>query len=195
MARPISYPGGWVAMGMADGEFASAEVDYTIDPKNSIGVASTYWKDDDYWVHTANGIHLLRRWNNPDSQGNLYIKSGIGVATSDKDRFKRHSQFAAMAGLSADWEDRRYFVSYENAYDYAGDIDKFFSQKARVGITPYIGAYGDLHTWLMLQVDHRPWNEDNITVTPLVRMFQGTTLGELGISNQGDLMAHIMILF
>lgn len=194
-ARPISYPGGWVAMGMADGESYSAQLDYTIDPKNSIGVMSTYWRDGQYWMHDLTYTHLLQRWNNPDSQGNLYFKSGLGIATSDQGRFDHEVEPAAMIGISGDWEDRRYYVSYENSYDYAGDIDKFFSQKARVGIAPYIGEYGDLHTWLMLQVDHRPWDEDNITVTPLVRLFKGTTLGEIGLSNHGDLMAHLMLLF
>ena len=194
-ARPISYPGGWVAMGMADGESYSAQLDYTIDPKNSIGVMSTYWRDDRFWVDTVNYTRLLQRWNNPDSQGNFYFKSGLGIATSDKDRFDQEIQPAAMIGLSGDWENRRYYLSYDNAYDYDGKIDKFFSQKARIGIAPYIGEYGDLHTWLMLQVDHRPWDDDKITLTPLVRLFKGTTLGEVGVSSHGDLMAHLMLLF
>jgi hypothetical protein len=51
---------------------------------------------------------------------------------------------------------------------------------ARVGYAPYEGDSGDLHTWLMLEIDHRPEDDDPITATPLVRLFKGPLLLEMG---------------
>ncbi|MGE3479728.1 MAG: hypothetical protein AB7G80_09695 [Dongiaceae bacterium] len=180
---------------MADGEEYRAQAEYTITPSYAIGISESYWRDEKWWLHAGTLTNLLRRWNFSDSQGNLYLKSGLGVATSDFGRFRQKAELAAFSGLAADWESRRYYLSYENEVLYAGDIARNFSQKARIGIAPYIGDYGDLHTWLMLQLDHRPWAGDPVTVTPLVRLFQETVLGEFGLSNHGDLMAHLMVLF
>ena len=68
-------------------------------------------------------------------------------------------------------------------------------QSARVGIAPYIGDYGDLHTWLMLQVDHVPESDEQITVTPLVRLFKDVHLLEAGMSNQGDVLFNYILRF
>ncbi len=139
--------------------------------------------------------NLLKRWNKPDSQANLYLKSGVGAAYSDHGAFDHETEPAFYTGLAADWEDRRFFTSYENRFTEAGDIDDFFMQSARVGVAPYIGEYGDIHTWLMLQVDHQPEAEDKVTVTPLVRFFKGVHLVEAGMNNNGELLFNYVIRY
>ena len=56
----------------------------------------------------------------------------------------------------------------------------YIEQYLQIGVAPYIGEYGDLHTWLMLEIDHRPSDPDSITATPLVRFFKGPLLVEAG---------------
>ena len=75
------------------------------------------------------------------------------------------------------------------------DIDRFFLQSARLGIAPYIGDYGDLHTWLMVELWHIPDNDDQFTLTPLVRFFKDVHLVEVGISTDGDLLFNWIIRF
>ena len=99
--------------------------------------------------------NLIKRWNKPDSQANFYLKSGLGNAYSDKGRFDSKNGIAGFAGISTDWEDQRYFIQYANRYTYAAEIDKFYTQSLHFGITPYIGDYGDIHTWLMMKIDLR----------------------------------------
>ena len=71
-----------------------------------------------------------------------------------------------------------------------------FQQKARLGIAPYIGDYGDLHTWLMLEASHQPdYSGDTFIVTPLVRLFKGTTLVELGYSSDHRLLFNWVLRF
>lgn len=62
----------------------------------------------------------------------------------------------------------------------AGDSASQFMlmQAFRAGFTPYEGDSGDLHTWLMLEIDHRPSDPDSVTATPLVRSFKGQLLVE-----------------
>jgi hypothetical protein len=123
------------------------------------------------------------------------LQSGAGIAYSDTGDFDDEIQPAIFTGILADWENRRIFTSYENRVTDAGDIDHHFMQAARVGIAPYIGEYGDLHTWLMLEIEHHPTSDDKITLTPLVRLFKGTNLVEAGMSNHGELLFNWMHQF
>lgn len=194
-ARPVSYPGGWTSMLMNNGDMNSLHVHYSPTAKYSIGVRSTYHRDDDFWHNTLQVNNLLKRWNKPDSQANLYLKSGLGAAYSDAGDFDGEIAPAVFTGLATDWEDRRLFVSYENRYMEAGDIHDGFHQSARVGVAPYIGDYGDLHTWLMLEVEHAPESDDNFTVTPLVRFFKDVHLLEAGMNNRGEVLFNYVIRY
>ncbi len=177
-------------MTMIDESSTEFEINHTLTPKYALGLMSEYTRDGNWWKQSVHQYNLLKRWNMPDSQGNLYLMSGAGVAY-DRD----HSTAAVEAGIQADWEDRRFYTSYSNRLMNAGGIDRGFEQKARVGIAPYIGEYGDLHTWLMLQVEHTPEESDEFTVTPLVRLFKGTNLAEVGVSDKGTVFFHFMIYF
>lgn len=194
-ARPVSYPGGITAMTMNNGDKHSLHLHYSPTAKYSIGPRIEYNRGGDYTMGTLQLNNLIKRWNNPDSQANFYIKSGIGMAYSNAGAFDGKSEAAGFTGIALDWEDRRYFTSYENHIMDAGDIDSHFRQSARVGIAPYIGDYGDLHTWLMVEVEHEPKDEDTVTVTPLVRFFKGVHLMETGISDQGDVMFNYVVRY
>lgn len=199
-ARPVSYPGGWTFMQQNHGDHHSLHAHYSPTAKDSIGYRFEYWRPEqalkeDWQQHSIQWNRLVHRWNNPASQANLYLKSGIGFAHTDNQAAKGDIEPALFTGLAADWEDRRWFVSYENRANYAGDIDRSFSQSFRAGVAPYVGDYGDLHTWLMVQLDHKPGEEDAWTVTPLVRLFKGVTLVEAGVSDDGKAMVNCILRF
>ncbi|MBX2833670.1 MAG: hypothetical protein KTR28_01725 [Micavibrio sp.] len=194
-ARPVSYPGGITAMITNDGDKNSVHIHYSPTAKTSIGYKGEYWRVQEFGINAVQMNNLLKRWNEKDSQANLYLKSGVGLAYSDYGDFDHEVDAVAFTGISADWEDRRRFISYENRYTEAGDIADFFMQSARVGWAPYEGDYGDLHTWLMLQVDHNPESDQNFTATPLVRLFKGVHLFEAGISTEGKAMLNYVIRY
>ena len=194
-ARPVSYPDGWTVMQMNDVDSNSLHVHYTPNRHYSIGYKAQRWREKDWQFHGAQLNYLLKRWNAPASQANVYLKNGIGLAYSDYRSFDSHRELAAFTSLAMDWEDRRWFTSYENHLLYAGDIEKHFVQKARIGFAPYIGDYGDLHSWLMLQVDHNPTADDKLTFTPMVRFFKGETLAEIGVSDEGDALFNWIVRF
>ena len=194
-ARPVSYPGGWTFMTMNDGDRYSGHIHYSPTAFYSVGYKTEYWRSNDYQIHALQLNNLLKRWNKRHSQANLYLKSGIGFAYSDKAQFDSETAFAAYTGLAADWETRRYFVSYENRFTEAGDISDEFRQKARIGIAPYIAEFGSLHTWLMLEARHAPEANDELVVTPLIRLFKGPSLGEAGIGSNGKILFNFVHRF
>ena len=187
-ARPVSYPSGWTYMLMNDGMKNTAHIHYSPTAKMSVGYKFEYWRDMDFSLHALQVNNLITRWNQRDSQANFYLMSGLGVVNSNASNNDSGNEFGGFVGMATDWEDRRYFVAYSNRYTHAGNSGEFFTQSARAGWAPYEGDYGDLHTWLMLQVDHTPEAQDNFTITPLVRLFKGLHLMEAGINNHGEIL-------
>jgi len=189
-ARPVSYPGGWTFMTMNNGVRNSAHIHYSPTAKISLGVRHEDWKNRDFSMTMLQANILLKRWNKKYSQANLYLKTGLGTAKTDLQRFTDDRDTAGFVGFAADWEDRRYFISYENRFTDAGKFDDFFQQSVQAGWAPYQGDYGDLHTWLMLRIDHQQKTEDKLIITPLIRLFKGVHLLEAGVSDNSKLLLN-----
>jgi hypothetical protein len=187
-ARPVSYPGGWTVMQFNDASQYTLLTHYSLTARTALGYRAAWMRDAEYQVHALQGNHLLKRWNRPEAQANIYLKSGLGIAVDSRGKHERSTEPYAFSGVSLDWENRRWFVMYENSYRSAGDFEEDFSQSATLGLAPYVGEYGDLHTWLMVKTEHQPGQDDNVMVTPFVRFFKGTWLWEVGVSDQGDVL-------
>lgn len=194
-ARPVSYPGAWTLMQMNDNERNSLHIHYSPTANYSIGYKGSYWRLRNYQTHSFQLNNLLKRYNGEDSQANLYLKNAVGVAyDTSGDRMNR-TEPHFRSGIAMDWENRRYFVGYENEYHYSGQFSREYMQTFKTGFAPYLGEYGDLHTWLMLKVEHEPESDDPITVTPFIRFFKDVYLIEIGISEDKDIMANLIIRF
>lgn len=192
-ARPVSYPGGWTAIQLNDMNSHSLNLHYSPTAHYSVGYRAEYWRKEDWQFHGVQVNTLLHRWNMPEAQANLYLKTAGGIAF---DSGGNSAGAAGFAGIAGDWENRRFFTSYENRYVEADRLDGFFMQQARVGVAPYIGDYGDVHTWLMMQVDHNPTLEgEELTFTPMVRLFKDVYMAEFGVSHRGDVMANWIVRF
>lgn len=190
-AKPISYVNGLMVMQENDETGHTISLDYTIDPKIAVGMyAKKESGDKDFFTIGPQVNYLVKRWNMPGAQGNIFNMTGAGVL-----RFNGDDEFSAWTGFLADYETRRVFTSYELRGMYAGDIEKSVWQRARVGFAPYLANYEDLNTWLMLQVDHHPAKEDSVVVTPLVRFFYKTTLVEAGYSSNNHVMFNWVLQF
>jgi hypothetical protein len=192
-ARPVSYPGGWTAMQVNTGDMSSLHVHYSPTFTDSIGLYSERNWESDWHFTGVQYNRLIKRWNRSQSQANLYVKVGAGQADPFGDGASVEA--AGFVGIAADWETRRWFVSYEGrAYDLGFTQDA--RQSARVGVAPYIGDYGDLYTWLMLQVENQPEAETPTTVTPLIRFFYDVQLLEIGYTPESEeLMLNWVVRF
>ena len=182
-ARPISYVGGHTLMinssSLADNIFWH----YTPNINYSVGL--DYQKDkvsNDYFP-SARFTYLINRKNTEKSQRNLYFKTGVGLNNSN-------NHFYSLAG---DWETRRFFTSFSVKQSSGAGYD-MFEQSAKVGVAPYLGDYGDLHTWLMLETKKNDLDNKQITY-PLLRLFKGGALIEMSYHKKTDWDVHLMYRF
>ena len=189
-ARPVSYPTGWTLILRNDVNQNSALIHYTLDVDHSLGLRLRYDREGDFTFTGAQLNRLIKRWNKPDSQANIYGRLALGVVTDDLDsaepRLKRDDDEALFFGLSGDWETRRYFVSAAAEHWDNGRFGEFSSFHSRLGIAPYIANTGALHTWVMVEGHHRPESRDKVGASALLRFFKGPALLEVGVDDKGE---------
>jgi len=193
-AKPISYTGGIMVMQENDETGHTFSLDYTITPDYAIGWYDK-WEDNerngrDYSVHGPEFNTLIKRWNLPDGQANIFNSTGAGIADGDG-----KIRGAAWTSMLADYETRRVYSSYELRGMAADDINNSIWQRARLGVAPYAANYNDIASWFMVQLDDHPSKTDTVVVTPLVRFFYKSSLIETGYSSNHRLMANWELQF
>jgi hypothetical protein len=171
--KPLSYVGGTMVMQENDETGYTVTVDYTFHPHFALGV---YAKEDiggnDFFTIGPQLNTLIKRWNLPDGQGNIFSMTGVGVS-----RQGSNTQPAGWGSL------------------YSGDIEKSFWQRGCAGFAPYLANYDQLNTWLLIRMDHHPAKEDHFVVTPVVRFFYKTIWLEVGYSNNNHVMVNWTVQF
>lgn len=186
-ARPVSYPEGWTIMLRNDADQNSAHVHYTFDTNHSLGLRLRYDREGDFTFAGAQLNRLVKRWNKPDSQANIYGRFGLGKVFDDKSSpLKREDDEAIFLGVSGDWETRKYFVSAAAEHWDNGLYGDYSSYHGRLGVAPYVANTGALHTWIMVEGHHRPESKDKVGGTALLRFFKGPALLEVGIDDGGQ---------
>jgi len=191
IAKPISYVGGTMVMIENDETGHTASVDYTVTPRIAAAIYLKRETHGEEFTTIGPQINtLVKRWNLPDGQGNIFAMAGAGASIHHG-----ASRFTAWTSVLADYETRRIFTSYEARVMHVRDIENSFWQRARVGVAPYLANYEDLNTWLMVQVDHHPDKNKATAVTPLVRLFYKTLLVEGGVSTRGTVMFNLVQQF
>jgi hypothetical protein len=182
-ARPISYSGGSTMMFMSDKIKESIYYHYSPTYKYSVGIESVKDKflDKDYLYLRL--TYLLNRKNTKNSQRNLYFQSAISPNNLNDNFY----------GIHGDWETRRLFSGF-GYKKVINNIRDFSEQYYQLGIAPYIGEYGDFHTWIMIKSKKNSLNSDWKTY-PVLKFFKGDFLAEIGYDADLDWDIHMMYRF
>lgn len=182
-ARPISYTGGSTLMAFSDSMKNSLYYHYSPSYKYSIGIESINDKVFDDSYSYARFSYLLDRKNTEYSQRNLYFQSGISS--------KGLSNY--FYGIHGDWETRRWYASFA-LKQVKHQTTNYKEQHYQVGIAPYLGDYGDFHTWIMIKIKENSLDSGWSTY-PVLKFLKGNILMEFGYSNHSAWDVHLMYRF
>lgn len=182
-ARPVSYADSYTLMGKSDSFKDTLYLHYSPSHRYSIGIETVNDKLLDTNYAHFRFTYLLHRKNTSNSQRNLYFQSGIS-SKGIKNYFY---------GLQGDWETRRFFSGFEYKQTKSATLD-YSEGSWQLGFAPYIGDYGDLHTWLLLKTT-RNTVSDQWDTYPVLKIFKGSAMLEIGYSRQSDLDLHLMYRF
>ena len=183
MSRPISYVGGHTLMANSGAQSDNIYWHYTPNIKYSLGLDYQKDKISGEAFPSARLTYLINRKNTATSQRNLYVKAGFGLDSRDNHFYS----------LSGDWETRRLFGGF-SAKQVSGIGYDLFEQRVKLGVAPYLGAYGDLHTWLMIESKKNDLDNKRVTY-PVMRFFKGGALIEGGYHEKTDWDIHLMYRF
>lgn len=173
---------------------------YSPNSQNSIGLLTAYYHDRKAQLYALQWNHLLWRKNEKKSQANFYSKLHLGTINGKNDSgfYSQHRTHGSL-NLAYDWETRKHFLLYSAEVEYEDSSDLYsFHHKARIGIAPYVAPYGKLHTWIMLQLENHPEDTDpdnRLIFTPILRLFKGDILCELGFNSNHQLLFNSIIRF
>ena len=186
LAHPVIWKNGTVFTSKVSSTLNEIRSHYSFTRYWAAGMHAIEYKDTYYGMIQNN--FLVHRWNELGSQTNVYAFTGFGRnvhVTSD---------FVLHLGIQADWENRERYAHFS--------VDSFFNEasfyhiNARLGAAPYVGKYEDIHTWLILQFDGVIDSASHtFSITPIVRLFKGQLLVEIGSNFGGRYFFKSMVHF
>lgn len=140
--------------------------------------------------------HLVKRWNLPRAQGNIFAWAGIGAARgSDFDGTKA----TPNAGVQADYETRRIYASLKTDWQQSSAFAHHIGT-VQLGVAPYEHDYDQVATWFVVQArEYSGGIYPGVEYAALLRLFRATSRGsawlEAGATQDGKLQAMLMINF
>jgi hypothetical protein len=135
---------------------------------------------------------LVKRWNLPSAQANVFVWGGAGQATGND---FAGSELSRNVGFQVDYETRRVYSSFKSDLQ---ESDHFSHRidTLQLGWAPYEHDYDTLATWIVLQ--GRTYTGDLYDGTEkalLVRFFKGGTWVEVGATTDRKVQAMVMFNF
>lgn len=200
-AKPIAFGEGNTLMyEYGAGTMQEAQAFYAPRPWYSVGVAYLHLEADDESfsrdIMYTRFNYLVKRWNLPKAQGNIFAWGGIGAARgSDFDGTKA----TPNAGLQADYETRRVYASLKTDWQQSSAFAHHIGT-VQLGVAPYEHDYDTVATWFVVQArEYSGGIFSGVEYAALLRLFRATRHGsawlEAGATQDGKLQAMLMINF
>jgi hypothetical protein len=164
-AKPIAFSDGWTFMHERDSEMIATELYYAPTHWFSFGPSVSLARaDDKLTARKAEVLHanlLVKRWNMPGAQANVFASYGLGRTRSTRffptpglgNGFGSNtvSETAHHAVLQGDYETRQFYSSFKfDAHRTKSFLDR--TDTAQIGFSPYPHDYDDVALWFVGQV-------------------------------------------
>lgn len=191
LAHPVSFQGGVGLMSYNSKNMTEILATYSVTSR--FALAHTYFRQSDSEFYIPRANLLVKRWNNTDSQGNIYLSAGSGVENYNSNLTSTHLGEAVL-----DWESREFYVYLSHLYlrrDNTQNIElpsqDFNFTNLRLGFAPFLADYEDLNVWLIVQFQRV--NEMNTKTTQFIRFYRKNVLWEVGAGFDGSVAFNFMI--
>lgn len=196
-AKPIAFAKGKTVMAEYGARTMNeAQFFYAPSYWNSVGVGWTELLAEDGLrqrrISYVRGNLLVKRWNLPGAQANVFVWGGVGGATGND---FAGSQLSRNAGIQFDYETRRIYTSFKSDL-HESDAFSHRIDTLQLGWAPYEHDYDTLATWIVLQ--GRTYSGHLYAGTEealLLRLFKGGKWVELGATSDGEIQAMVMFNF
>ncbi len=189
-AHPVAFEGSTGIMGYHSADMTEMEINHSIRYWFAPAIQTIRYRSGTSRPDLALGKlnFLAKRWNGEDYQANIYLHGGAGRSITER-RFVYHS------GVTADIEDRKYYLLGEWNLYRSKIGTELWNWKLRAGFAPYVAPFQSLHSWFIVELKKKSLGDRRIEVVPTLRFFYQNVLWEAGASLNGHLNLNYIIHF
>lgn len=194
-AGPMGFKDSTMAMGDFGPNWREAWVNHAITPRDAFGAGGIWMRSDDKRITREfaelNYTRLVKRWNAPHSQANLWFLAGVGPV--------RGNDFAGTRtmlapGLSVDWETTRLYLSATARLYRAEGINHDYGA-VRAGFSFYEADYDQTQPWLVVEARRMRGLSDKTEITPMLRLIHSRYFVEFGVNQMKQGRFNFMYIF
>lgn len=191
-AHPVAYKDAVGVMSYNSQQSNELLLTYSLTPRFAASLSYLREAKSEFYIPRAN--FLVQRWNNEDSQGNVYFSLGAGI-----EKFDSKNYDTKLAELITDWESRKYLVAFEEQYfnrrnqnNPLLNQEHFSKSKLRLGFAPFLADYNDLNVWYIAEFNSNSENPQ-IQTTQFMRFYMKNVLWEVGAGFDGSFAFNFML--
>lgn len=200
-AGPMGFNESFMAMGDFNNNWRESFINYAITPRDAFGVSATYMRADDKsksrTLEEVTYTRLIKRWNAPHAQANLWFQGGIGALQGEDKLVGENRDFDKVMitpGVQFDYETTRIYFQATHRFYRASDINHDFTS-VRAGFSFYETDYDKTQPWLILEARNMNGLSEMIEITPMVRLINKSFFVEAGVSNSREPRFNFMYIF
>lgn len=194
-AGPMGFKDSWMAMGDFGPNWREGFANYAFTPRDAIGPSALYMRSDDKTksreLAEVAYTRLVKRWNMPQAQANIWFIGGLGSVRGND---FAGSRTMATPGMQVDFETTRVYASATARLYRAQGIRHDYAS-ARVGFSFYEVDYDQVQPWLVLEARRMKGLSENTEITPMLRLVHNRYFVELGVNNMSQVRANFMYIF
>ena len=194
-AAPMGFKDSWMTMGDFSKTYRELTANYALTPRDAIGVTSTYMQTNNHSQSQINNeltyTRLVRRWNMPEAQANIWFIGGVGETTGS---YFGGTKATVSPGIQADYETTRLYAS-ANARIYIADGITNNIVSARTGVSFYEANYDETQPWLIVEARRMSMVSDAYEVTPMLRLIHNRFFVEAGANFHGQPRLSFMYIY
>jgi hypothetical protein len=201
IAKPIAFQDGWTVMAEhGTNTMLEAQVFYAPRSWWSGGLSFTKLMADDRSfereVPSVQLNYLVKRWNLPNAQGNVFAWGGIGSARGFDAMGRFSGLVTGQGGIQADFETRSFYASAKSGWFHSQRFSHGVNT-IQLGIAPYEHDYEDLAVWLVVQARRYTGGilPGKTEVIPMLRLFKGNFWIEGGVDREKRVQLMLMMNF
>ena len=191
----MGFKGSWMAMADLAPNWREGWANYALTPVDAIGGALLHMRSDDgehdRTLAELNYTRLLKRWNFPHAQANVWLFAGVGALRGSD---LGETRAAVAPGLQVDYETARIYGSATVRLYRAKGVNHDFAS-VRAGFSFYEVDYDEVQPWLVIEARRMHDLSDKTEITPMLRLVHNRYFVELGINNSRQARANLMYIF
>ena len=195
LAAPMGFKESWMVMGDLSPNWREGFLNYAFTARDAVGPSLLTMRSDDGTkrreLAEVTYTRLLKRWNLPHAQANVWFVGGIGALRGND---LAGTRTMATPGIQVDYETTRVYVSAFGRLYRAEGVNHDYAA-ARVGFSFYETDYDEVQPWLLLEARRMRHLSDQTEITPMLRLIHNRYFVEAGVNNMRQLRFNFMVTF